>query len=420
MTDLDTQAVIEKPLSEINAFDPAVIACPHAYNKKLRSEAPVHFDKNTGLYMVSNYDLVLEVIKKPEIFSSKFQQALEGGQAPSEKVKAILAEGWEAVDTMLTQDPPEQRRYRRLVDDAFSPRRVKALQPYCEALANDLVDQFIAKGECEFVSEFCIKLPLTVIADQLGIPREMMPTFKKWTTDFVVRLSGMATPEQEEDAARGIVEFQKYFAEKLEYYKQHPTDNIISNIANAAIENERPLDTKESLSILQQILVAGNETTTSAIAEGMYLLLNHPGQLTKLQQDPSLIPNFTEEILRLSTPTQNMWRITTQDTELGGVKIPKNSAVIIRFASANRDEVLFSDPDKLNICRENAAKHLAFGKGIHMCLGAQLAKMEMNTAFNVLLKRLKNLEIKYKGKQPEYPPNVLLRGMTELHITFSE
>lgn len=408
----------DTPLTEINALDPKVIACPHAYYKKLRQEAPVHHDPNTGFYMVSNYELVMEVIRRPEIFSSKFAQALEGGQEPSEKVKAILAEGWEAVDTMLTQDPPEQRRYRKLVDDAFSPRKVKALQPYCEKLANELVDNFIDNGECEFVSEFCVKLPLTVIADQLGIPRDMMATFKEWTNAFVIRLSGMATPEQEEQAARDIVAFQKYFAHKLEEYKQQPTDNIISDIANAGVSDERPLDIKESLNILQQVLVAGNETTTSAIAEAMYLLLTNPEQMANLRQNPGLIPNFTEEILRLSTPTQNMWRITTQDTELGGVTIPKNSAVIIRFASANRDENLFTDPDAFDVSRANAGKHLAFGKGIHMCLGAQLAKMEITTAFKVLLARLKQIELNDKTQQPDYPPNVLLRGMTSLPIKF--
>lgn len=420
MSDLSAEDVIEnKPLNEINALDPKVIACPHAYYKKLRREAPVHRDPNTGFFMVSNYELVMEVIRHPEIYSSKFAQALEGGQKPSDSVKAIMAEGWEPVDTMLTQDPPEQRRYRKLVDGAFSPRKVKAMQPYCEALANELIDDFVASGRCEFVSEFCVKLPLTIIADQLGIPREMMPTFKQWTNAFVIRLSGMATPQQEEQAAKDIVAFQKYFANKLKEYQASPADNIISDIANAYVADERPLDMKESLNILQQVLVAGNETTTSALAEGMYLLLTHPEQMQKLRENPALIDNFTEETLRLSSPTQNMWRITTQDTNLGGVSIPEGSAVIIRFASANRDEALFERADDFDITRTNAGKHLAFGKGIHMCLGAQLAKMEISTAFKVLLSRLQTIELNDRTDQPNYPPNVLLRGMTELPIKFT-
>lgn len=408
----------DTPLDKINALDPAVIACPHAYYKKLRDEAPVHRDPNTGFYMVSRHDLVMEVIRHPEIFSSRFAQALEGGRETPEKVKAIMSEGWEAVDTMLTQDPPEQRRYRKLVDEAFSPRKVKAMQPYVATLANELVDRFIDRGRCEFVSAFCVPLPLTIIADQLGIPRREMPAFKQWTNAFVIRLSGLATPEQEEQAARDIVAFQKYFAERINAYKQQPADNIISDIANADVAGERPLDMKESLNILQQILVAGNETTTSALAEGMYLLLTHPDQLDALREDPTLIANFTEEVLRLSTPTQNMWRITTRDTELNGVKIPANSAVIIRFASANRDEALFERPDNFDVCRQNAGKHLAFGKGIHMCLGAQLAKMEISTAFTVLLERLDDLSLDDSDHQPHYPPNVLLRGMTTLPVRF--
>lgn len=419
MTDtLDKNLLDTRPLNKIHAFDPEVIACPHAYYKRLREEAPVHKDPNTGFYMVSNYELVLQVIKQPNIFSSKFAEALMGGSEPSKEIKAIMAEGWEPVDTMLTQDPPEQRRYRKLVDEAFSPRKIKSLRPYIEQIVNALIDEFIQQGECEFVSEFCVQLPMTIIADQMGVPRQDMASFKKWTNDFVVRLSGMATPEQEISAAKGIVEFQKYFAKRLEDSAIKPKKDVISDIATAYVEGERPLDMKEKLNILQQILVAGNETTTSALAEAMYLLLTHPEQLNKLRDNPGLIPNFTDEILRLSSPTQNMWRIASQDTELGGVSIPKGSPIIIRFASANLDESVFNCPAMFDVERPNAHKHLAFGKGIHMCLGAQLAKTEIIVAFEILLQRLKDIEL-VGQQEPEYAPNLLLRGMKSLEIRFS-
>jgi len=262
-------------------------------------------------------------------------------------------------------------------------------------------------------------LPLSVIADQLGVPRADLPKFKRWTDGFTAQLSGLATGEDAREAVRRIVEFQGYFAARIEEAKRAPREDILSDLVRARVDGERPLDLPETLSILQQLLVAGNETTASAIAEGLLLLIRHPEQLRLVREDPSLVPNLVEEVLRLATPTASMWRKAKRDVQLGGVAIPAGSMLLLRFASANRDETRFADPDRFDVRRANASEHLAFGHGIHFCIGASLARKEMRIAFRALLDRFDALRLAAGRPEPSYKPSVLLRGLGELHLEFA-
>ncbi|MGH0029020.1 MAG: cytochrome P450 [Myxococcota bacterium] len=412
-------------LAETHPFDPAVLESPWDYYRQLRAEAPVFRDPHTGIFHVASYDLVLEVVKNHAVFSNRFAPAM-GGQALSdaanslgdEELASLAERAYPGVDTMLTADPPEHKRFRGLVNKAFTPRRVNALEPGIEKLAHELVDAFAPKGECEILSEFAVLLPLTVIADQLGVPRTDLAQFKRWTDGFTAQLSGMADAEGHVEAIKRILEFQQYFAARLEEVREAPRDDIISDLVRARLDDERPLDVAECLSILQQLLVAGNETTAASIAEGLLLLVENPEQLAKVKADPGLVPNLVEEVLRLTTPTANMWRKTKEDTELAGVAIPKDSMVLVRYASANRDESVFPDADRFDVERANASEHLAFGHGIHFCIGAMLARKEMNVAFRVLLERLSGLRLAPGHEPPRHKPSVLLRGLDALHVAF--
>ncbi len=408
--------ILERPLEAGTPLDTEVLACPHAYNARLRAEAPLYRCPHTGIFFVSDYDTVTRIAKDHQTFSNRFSAAMRSSEEVDPRILEIQAEGYPPVDTMLTQDPPVHRRYRGLVNQAFTARRVNGLEPYIEAIAHELIDAWDTTNEIEFIEQFSVPLPLTVIADQLGVPRQDMARFKRWSDAFVAQLSRKASPDEEVEAARLIVEFQHYFAEKLEERRQQRRDDIISDIVHARFENERPLDTAESLSILQQLLVAGNETTTNAIAEGLLLLMQHPDQLAALRADPSLLPNLVEEVLRLSTPTANMWRVCTRDTEVNGIAIPAGSMLMLRFSSANRDEALFEAPDAFDVRRKNARSNIAFGHGVHMCIGASLARKEMLVAFRVLLERLEEFELACAVEDLQYPPNVLLRGLARLPI----
>jgi cytochrome P450 len=408
-------------LDEIHPFDPAVLESPWDYYQKLRDEAPVYRDPHTGIFHVATYELVMEAVKNHEVYSNRFAPAMGGSLAAAvedTELKDLAERAYPGVDTMLTADPPEHKRFRGLVNKAFTPRRVNKLEGSIETLAHELIDAFASDGEFEVLSQYAVAIPLTMIADQLGVPRSDLAQFKRWTDGFTAQLSGMADAEGHVEAVKRILEFQQYFAARLEECKEAPRDDIISDLVRARLEGERPLDVAESLSILQQLLVAGNETTASSIAEGLLLLVQNPDQLALVKQDPSLVPKLVEEVLRLSTPTANMWRKAKQDSVLGGVEIPADSMMMLRFASANRDETHFPDPDRFDVRRPNAEEHIAFGHGIHFCIGAMLARKEMNVAFRTAIARLEKLHLTPGHPPPRHKPNVLLRGLAELHLSF--
>ncbi len=409
---------MKPPLSEMNPFDPALLSDPFDYYARLRAEAPVHRDPATGFVIVSTYERVDEVIRQPAVYSNKFGPAIQGRGDPPPEVVAIQEQGWPAMDTMLTADPPEHRRFRRLVEKGFSRSRVRNFEPRIRELAGELIDRFIDLGEVELIAQFANPLPLTVIAEQLGVPNEDLPRFRAWSEGFVAQLSQMSNLDEEVAAAKMVLAFQRYFARALEARREDPKDDILSDLVHARIEDEKPLDMAESLSIIQQLLVAGNETTTSAIAGGVLLLIQHPDQLALVREDSSHIPNLVEEVLRYTTPTSNMWRVAAQDSILGGVEIAKGSVLLLRYASANRDEKVFDDPTRFDVTRKNASDHLAFGRGTHFCLGANLARMEMQVAFELLLDRWKSFRLAPEKNDLFYKPNILLRGLSELHLEF--
>jgi cytochrome P450 len=421
----------DRALDSYNPFDPAVQEDPWDYYSLLRREAPVYKDPHTGLFMVSSYELVMEVLKNWELFSNRFAAAMGGSQpaqtfigAPDEAEAVAALDRGEVsyplmpVDTMLTADPPEQKRYRSLVDKAFRLKRVRSLEPRMRALCDELIDAFIDRGRVELRSEFAVPVPLTIIAEQLGVPASELDTFKKWSDGFVAQLGGMASEEEQKKSQELIFEFQRYFAKIVTARRAEPQDDIISDMVNATVEGERSLDMPECLSILQQLLVAGNETTASTICEGMRLFAQNPDQWEKVRRDPGLIPNAVEEILRHATPTSNMWRVCKQDTKLGGVEIPQGSMVMIRYASANHDENVFPEPDRFDIERENASEQIAFGYGIHFCLGAQLAKSELVKSMEALSGRLATVRLQPGAPPLEHTPNILLRGLKALPLEF--
>lgn len=404
-------------LADFNPFDPAVLSSPIEFNRRLVNEAPVYRDPHTKLVLVSSYERVLDALKRHEDFSNRFGEAMGGRSAPREELTQIMKEGYPTVNTMLTADPPEHKRFRSLVNKAFTPRRVDRIEGEIQKLADELIDAFIGEGRCRVISQFCVPLTLTVIADQLGVPRSDLPKFRRWTEGFVAQLGGMASGDAEIEAARLIVEYQHYFAERLAEARSAPRDDIISDLVRARIEGERPLDTSESLSIIQQLLVAGHETTASAIAAGLVLLIEHPDQMALVREDPSLIPNMIEEVTRLATPTQNMWRVATRDCKLGDFEVSKGDFIFVRYAAANRDPAHFPDPDRFDVRRKNASEHLAYGHGIHFCIGAMLARKEMLIAFRTLLSRLDDLQLA-PNQTLTHKPNMLLRGLSDFELEF--
>ena len=276
------------PIHEINPMLPQNLVQPWVMNRRLRDEAPVFQDPNSGIFFISRYQDVVDMATDPETFSSVMLGATTRGvNSDDPEVLDIMADAYPNVPTMLTQDPPLQRRYRKFVDGAFSPRNLKGLEPYIEQVSNELIDAFIDDGECEFLEAFGIPLPLTVIASQIGTPLSDLPHLRRWTEAFIGNLSQQLDAEGIKEAARGMVEFQKYFVERMDERRENPTDDILSMVINARFDEERPLDNAEALSMLSQILVAGNETTAASLTEGIWLLIQHPDQYDLIRTEPS-------------------------------------------------------------------------------------------------------------------------------------
>ena len=406
-------------LSELDFFSAEVQECPFHVYQQLQEEAPVWQMPGTNVFVVTRYDDIREIIRDPSRFSSSFSALLNTGSS-NEEVNTIYGQGYEMVETLLTQDPPRHRVYRNLVNKVFSNKRIEGMRSEVEKMSNELIDQWIDEPEVDLLNRFCVPLPIYVISDQLGVPRSELSLIKKWSDASASRLGRLADEEEQIQNAKDIVEFQHYFAALLDRMREAPEDNIISDLANNTIDEGRLLTKPEALGMIQQILVAGNETSTSAIAGGVVLLIQNPDQQAMLRQHPDLIPGAVEEILRLETPTSGMWRRATADTEIGGVDIPEGAFLMVRFAAGNRDESIFTDGGAMSVARENADSHLAFGQGTHFCLGAQLARMEMQVALTGLLNRTTDWAL-VEGKNPlKHSPNVLLRGLTDLHISFNK
>lgn len=408
-----------KALKDYDFFDPEVIECPFDFYKAARQEAPVYQLPETNIFFVSRYEDVKAALKRTDVFSNDFAEELTPQRKNPEATK-VLMQGWAPENTLLTLDPPRHRVYRSLLNKVFSNKRVEGMTDYMVQIVNELMDDWIDEGEVDFLNRFCVPFPIFVIADLLGVPRDKLDKVKYWSDCFGSSLSQFADEEKELEDAKAILEFQRYFAGRVEELRVNPEDNIISDLAQARIDDDRLLTMEEILSIIQQLMVAGNETSRATIAAGVQYLIENPAEFDKLEADPSLIPNAVEEILRLATPSCGLWRKVIADTELAGVAIPKGSMLMVRFASADRDEAVFEDPDSFDIERENAGDNLAFGQGVHFCVGAQLAKKEVKVAFTELLKRTTNWRLTEGKNTMTHWPNLILRGLNDLHITFDK
>jgi cytochrome P450 len=410
-------------LEQIDATSPGNLKDPYPYYDRLRHEAPVFRDPKTGIVSVSTYDLAFEVNKRPKQFSSNFATLLGSGGAGSlsAEEEAILAEGLRPCDTLLTADPPFHARYKRIAMQALPYARIAGMAPYIAEVSHALVDRFIADGKVEFKSQFAEMLPGIVIADALGVPREDIPMFQKWVRSAILRVNGNAKPEERPALARDAIEMQRYFLRIMAERRERPGDDIVSGLLKASMDaeaGERSLDEAEIFSIIQQIFSAGQEATAHALTYALVQLLSHPEQLDAVVADHSLVVNMVEETVRHLSPSHNMWRIVKEDTQLGGVMLKAGEPMLIRYGSANRDETKFSDAGQFDVRRENAKSHIAFGAGVHTCLGMHLARLEMVTALPIVLKRLENLRFADSAHPFEFAASPILRGVQSLQLVF--
>jgi len=405
---------------EFNPFAPEVLSSPWEAYARMHQGAPVFAVPGTPITYVAGYDALVEALGRVEDFSNDFGGILSGARATHPEVKAILDTGWPAVDTLLTADPPVHTRFRKLVNLAFSMKRVDAIEERIRGICVRLIEAMLAKaGPVDFVADFAIPLPVGVIAAEIGMESSTdIATVKRWSDAFADRLGQMIPHERELECAREVVEYQHHAKALIDARRAQPTDDLLSDLVHASVDGETPLSDAEIMSILQQLMVAGNETTTSTLAGGLLLLIENPGAEAQVRADPSLIPNMVEEMLRLESPTSGLWRVVKRDTELAGVPVKAGTMLMARFAAANRDPTKFPEPDRFLPDRKTARTHLAFGRGIHMCVGNMLSRRELAVAFQELFARVARFELA-PGFVPSWKPNMLLRGLSRLDVVLT-
>lgn len=374
-----------------------VLANPYPTYQRLRERDPVHRMRLINAWVLTRYEDVQAVLQDHHRFSNQ-----EAGAGDREYTKDR---------SMLDLDPPDHTRLRSLVSKAFTPRSVAALGPRIEKIVEGLLDDVNGEDRFDLIDSFAFPLPIIVIAEMLGVPAEDLDRFKDWSNDIVLSLEPILTREQRERFRRSEQELYEYFEGIIALRRQDPQDDLVSALLAAEEEGDR-LSHGELLATLLLLLVAGNETTRNLIGNGMLALLRNPGELQRLQGEPELIETAIDELLRYDSPVQLDGRTALEDVELGGKIIGTGQQVVSVVGAANRDPAAFSDPDRLDIGREEKS-HISFGRGIHYCLGASLAKLEGRIAFEGLLERFSSMRL---AAEPQQRKQVVLRGVEDLIV----
>ena len=406
----------------INFFDPDLQNDPFQHYAELRQEAPVYQDPTTNIFHVSRFEDVRYVLQHPQTFSGKTRRASDP-QSPRQKNVNTLFEtqGWLPSATLIGRDEPNHKQMRAMFNEAFRPAKINAMDPFVQETAESLFEHFSAQGQCDWVQAMAVPLPLTIIVKQMGAPAEDLWLIKSWTDAFFKRISMMLSEDEEIACIEKEIEAQHYFQPIFDRLRAHPDDSLLSDLVNREIpEWGRTLSNEElHAEMMADTFVGGSETTTNALSAGIKLLIENPGVWEQLNTDQeTYLRPFIEEVLRLESPVQMLLRRTTENTTIGDTDIPEGALIGVRYGAANRDDSQFSCPAEIDLNRKKPGAHLAFGSGIHHCLGAPLARRELWWGFKTFLDRVETARFA-PANQFDYHPHCLLRALKSLQIEFT-
>jgi len=390
---------------QFDPFDERTRRNPFPLYAQARREHPVYRHEGLPVVSVFRYDDIQAILRDPSTWSNVFPPP-PGFTRPDH-----------LPPSMLMLDPPEHTRLRGLVQQAFTPRRVRELEPRIEAIAEQLASDLVTRGTADFVATFAYPLPVVVIAEMIGVPAEDRELFRHWSDALVENLGGgLLGPPSPEALAKelaAVEAMRAYFVERAEERRRKPREDLLSALVAAELEGSR-LTFDEMLQMLVLLLVAGNETTRNLIANAVYTLIEHPESERQLRAHPEHVPGAVEEVLRFASPVQCDVRYLVRDTEVAGHHVEAGTIALLWLGSANRDESVFPDPDVFDIARADN-RHLAFGFGPHFCLGAHLARLEAQVALRVLLRRVRQWQLATSDPLPLHP-SLIFRAMTELPL----
>jgi cytochrome P450 len=393
------------------AFDPwspSFVAHPYDVYARLRDEAPVTFFEPTGQWLISRYEDVNTLLRDRRLGRTYLHVATheEMGRPPDPD---HLAPFWHVIrNGMLDREPPDHTRLRRLVSQAFTPRRVEALRPTVERIADQLVGDFIADGGGDLIAKVAEPLPVTVIAEMLGVPSSDRPLLRPWSADICGMYELNPSRSAADAAVQACVEFSSYLRSLARARRVDPRDDLIS-----ALTQVEGLSEDELIGTCVLLLNAGHEATVNVTGNGWWALFRNPSSLAALRAEPDLLPTAVEELMRYDTPLQMFERWVLEDISVRGVDVPRGSEVALLFGSANRDPAVFASPNDLDVARKDNP-HISFGAGIHYCLGAPLARIELVASFGALLRQAPGLSL---VEEPTWKPGYIIRGLACLQVS---
>jgi len=415
--------IVPARLEDAAMADIEVLECPYPTYDLLREEAPVWQDPLTGIYMVTRYDDLREILKDTKTWSNRrTEYDYDELTGPARKVHELFQEkGWVTEPSLASRDYPDHKLIRAVFDKAFRAGRIRELDPVVEELAYDLVDKFIDDGACDIVQALAVPLPLILICRQMGAKDEDVWQIKEWTDAWIKGRGFGLTEEEMIWSAEMEIEQQHYFQPIFEELRKNPNNTLLSDLVNHYIEEWGRCLTDNELHahMTQDTFVGGSETTTNAISAGIMLLARNKHVWEKLKADPDkYLRNFCEEVVRLEGPVQGLTRMALRDTEIRGVPIPEGAVIMARFGAANRDPETFDCPHDIDLERKNAGSHLGFSSGTHHCLGAPLARRELYWAFKAFIDRVDDFWLAEGKNDLRHLPNYSLRILKELYIEF--
>jgi len=407
----DVPRKTDRTLSLYHLLDPEVLANPYPLYHKLRNDDPVHWDSFLHAWVVTRYADVVHVLYH---FSANRTPTPE--QLSTMGLSALSPIAQVMVRQMLFMDPPDHTRLRTLASAAFTPRRVELLRSHIQEIMDGLLDAVVSKGRMDVIADFASPAPAIVTAEMLGVPVADQEQLKEWSADFAEMLGNFQhNPDRFPRVLRSVESMCSYFRSAMCERQVHPREGLVHAMMAAEVEGAK-LTEEEIIANLIVTMVGGQETTTNLIGNGVLTLLRNPAEMERLRADSSLIPSAVEELLRYESPSQHTARLAPADVEMGGKQIRKRQAVIAVMGAANRDPARFSEPDRLDIGRQDN-RHLAFGWAAHFCFGAALARLEGQIAFETLLRRLPSLALDTTTPLV-WRHNLGLRGLTALPVVF--
>lgn len=414
-------------LNEMSLTNPLIQAHPNDFYAKLRHEDPVHYDEKLGMWLVSRYDDIVTLLRDPQTFSDKQGYEAQYASGFFKEFKQILEqEGGGFFPDVIKSDPPEHTRIRKLLDGAFTARRVKMLEPAITRIIADLVDQVADKAAggnvIDGIKDFAVPLTIAVICEQLGMQQYDGDKISEWSAAITAQIGRMQDREQMLANARKVCELQNFIIAQMKDREAEPKEDMISDLVHAHTEDGGKLTFGEAVSLVRAMIIAGNDTTATAIGNLLFILATQPNvaqQLYENVEDERYLTRFIEELLRYAPPVRGLAKMATCDTELGGVKLPKGAHMLVLYGSGNDDETHFDCPRTFDVSRGNTGTHVAFGVGIHRCIGASLARMEIRVAAKELIKRVCDIQLAIPADGVSYQPTVATHSISALPITLA-